>query len=192
MVCFQYGSLRKVGSTGPLFCRINRRSVPSWGRLESRFLRRLLGFVAPAPMLPRLTCALSAAFSSFTASMLVRNQAGFGVLSGLLCALYGVVLPLDIPLFLTFAYFPDGRRHFIKPAKLLPTFLKDPVVCVAVASEEQGAHGQVHQEGPGPEAASPLRSFARPVDSAGPSLLLPPFVALGPTPQAPAASIGVA
>ena len=58
--------------------------------------------------------------------MLVRNEAGFGVLSGLLCALRGVMLPLDIPLFLTFPWFPDGRRHFIKPPKLLPTFLKDP------------------------------------------------------------------
>ena len=56
----------------------------------------------------------------------MRNQAGFGVLSGLLCALCGVMLPLDIPLFLTFACFPDGRRRFIKPPKPLPTFLKDP------------------------------------------------------------------
>ena len=77
-------------------------------------------------MVSRLACALSTAFSSFAASILVRNQAGFGVLSGLLRALCGVMLPLRIPLFLTFARFPDGRRHFIKPPKPLPTFLKDP------------------------------------------------------------------
>ena len=77
-------------------------------------------------MVPRLTSALSAAFSSFTASMLVRNHAGFGDLSGLLCALCGVMLPLDIPIFLTFACIPDSRRRFINPAKPLPTFLKDP------------------------------------------------------------------
>ena len=94
--------------------------------LKVGFWLVLLRFVAPSPMLPRLTCALSAAFSSFTASMLVRNQAGFGVLSGLLCALCGVMLPLDSPLFLAFACFPDGRRRFIKTPKPLPTFLKDP------------------------------------------------------------------
>ena len=77
-------------------------------------------------MVSRLACALSTAFSSFTASILVRNQAGFGVLSGLLRALCGVMLPLDIPIFLTFACIPDSRRRFINPAKPLPTFLKDP------------------------------------------------------------------
>ena len=77
-------------------------------------------------MVSRLACALSTAFSSFTASILVRNQAGFGVLSGLLRALCGVMLPLDIHIFLTFACIPDSRRRFINPAKPLPTFLKDP------------------------------------------------------------------
>ena len=115
-----------MGAQGHFFGSLIDALCRRGGVWKVGFCVVLLRFLAPAPMLPRLTCALSAAFSSFTASMLVRNQAGFGVRSDLFCALCGAVLPLDTPLFLTFAYFPDGRRHFIKPPKLLPTFLKDP------------------------------------------------------------------
>ena len=48
-VCFQYGSLRKVGSTGPLFWDIYNRSVPSWDRLKSRFLARFVEIRGSSP-----------------------------------------------------------------------------------------------------------------------------------------------
>ena len=41
-VRFQYGSLRKVGSPGPLFCQINKRVASLCWRLESQFFARFL------------------------------------------------------------------------------------------------------------------------------------------------------
>ena len=77
-------------------------------------------------MLSRLACALAAKSWSSYAIMSVRKQAGFGTLLGLLRALCGVMLPLNIHIFLLFVGFPDGRRRFIKRLLLLPTYLNSP------------------------------------------------------------------